>query len=100
MKQIPKKDQTCQTCALDGFQNEYCDNCSPANSYWRECGHHAKKRADKVIAKQRKALRAAKHDLVTTTGLYCTDVKQDGAKLPDGFQLAHSSLPLVEKAMQ
>jgi hypothetical protein len=100
VKSVPQQDRKCENCALDGFQNEYCNNCSADYSYWRECGFHLKKRANRLMAKYRKALRAAQHDLITTTGLYCTDIVQDGVKLPDGFQLEHSSLPLVEKALK
>ncbi|MDK1020060.1 MAG: hypothetical protein QGD90_00290 [Candidatus Hydrogenedentes bacterium] len=101
MNAVPKKDRSCGNCALDRIQNEHCNDCDdPGLSRWRECSWHTVKRANRIIAKQRKALRAAQHDLATTTGLYCTDVERDGVRLPEGFQLEHPSLALIEKTLK
>jgi len=37
-------------------------------------------------------IEAMRHDLVTSEGYWCTDVKADGEALPDGFVLKHKSL--------
>lgn len=89
------------TCGNCGSRPCGCmrDESHGACEKWTEQEMVPKWSHDTEVAALRSALTAARHDLETSAGLWCTDIEKDGKALPGGFTLSHPSLEEVAERL-